>query len=67
VEQRFNAFYIERLGYGMQADMFRLQPALLAAFESRLEEFTGNVGKGSFYGNEQVFSLVTNFIRTGSL
>ena len=67
VEQRFNALYIEQLGYGMQADMFGLRPELLAEFEARLGEFTGNVSKGNFCGNQTVFSLVTNFIRTGRL
>ena len=67
VEQRFNALYIEQLGYGMQADMFGLRPELLAEFESRLDEFTRNVRKGSFCGNQLVFDLVTNFIRTGKL
>jgi uncharacterized protein (TIGR00661 family) len=67
VEQRFNAFYIEQLGYGMQADMLGLRPELLAAFEDRLDEFTSNVRRGTFCGNRLVFELVTNFIRTGSL
>ena len=67
VEQRFNALYIERLGYGMQADMLALRPALLTKFEARLDEFTRNVRKGNFCGNDLVFSLVTHFIRTGKL
>jgi uncharacterized protein (TIGR00661 family) len=67
VEQRFNAFYIERLGYGMQADMFRLRPELLAEFEARLDEFARNAGRGNFCGNELVFSLVEHFLRTGGL
>ncbi|MDR2696613.1 MAG: teichoic acid biosynthesis protein [Deltaproteobacteria bacterium] len=67
VEQSFNALYIEQLGYGMRADMFRLRPELLARFEARLGEFTRNAGRGNFRGNELVFGLVTNFIRTGRL
>ncbi|MDR0239811.1 MAG: teichoic acid biosynthesis protein [Deltaproteobacteria bacterium] len=67
VEQRFNALYIEQLGYGMQADMFALQPALLAEFEARLDVFRHNVSRGNFCGNQLVFDLVTNFIRTGTL
>jgi uncharacterized protein (TIGR00661 family) len=67
VEQRFNAWYIERLGYGMQADMFGLRTELLAEFESRLDAFAHNVSKGNFCGNQLVFDLVTNFIRTGKL
>jgi len=67
VEQRFNALYIEQLGYGMQADMFGLRPELLAEFEARLDEFTRNVRKGNFCGNNLVFELVTRFIHTGRL
>ncbi len=67
VEQRFNALYVEQLGYGMQADMFKLEPSLLARFESRLDEFRRNIAKGEFCGNQRVFELVDNFIRSGKL
>ena len=39
VEQRFNALYIERLGYGMQADMLTLKPDLLRRFEANLPAY----------------------------
>lgn len=39
VEQRFNALYVERLNYGMRADMLSLEPELLRRFEARLPEF----------------------------
>lgn len=67
VEQRFNALYVERLGYGMQADMFTLQPALLRAFEDALPRFRACIGAGTFCGNDQVFGLVESFARTGAL
>ena len=67
VEQRFNALYVKRLGYGMQADMLELTPELLQSFESRLPEFTANIGQGRFCGNAQVFGLVDCFIRRGRL
>lgn len=67
VEQRFNALYVERLGYGMQADMFTLTPQLLQDFESRLPEFSATIAKGSFCGNDRVFRLVNVFIETGTL
>ena len=67
LEQRFNALYIEQLGYGMRADMFGLRPELLAEFETRLDEFARNVRTGNFCGNALVFDLVTNFIRMGKL
>ena len=67
VEQRFNALYIERLGYGMQADMLRLSPELLRRFEADLPRFRENIARGRFCGNELVFGLVDAFIRTGRL
>jgi len=67
VEQRFNALYVERLGYGMQADMLGLTPGLLQDFESRLPGFAANIGQGRFCGNEEVFGLVDHFVRHGRL
>ncbi|MGE9985847.1 glycosyltransferase family protein [Desulfovibrio sp. SGI.169] len=67
VEQRFNALYVERLGYGMQADMLSLEPELLRRFEARLPEFRAAIATGNFCGNEMVFGLVDHFIRHGSL
>lgn len=67
VEQRFNALYIERLGYGMQADMLHLSPGLLRTFEAHLPRFRENIARGRFCGNELVFGLVDAFIRTGRL
>lgn len=63
VEQRFNALYVEQLGYGMQADMATLEPSLLRRFEDRLPEFRANIGQGRFCGNEGVFGMVDYFIR----
>lgn len=67
VEQRFNALYIERLGYGMQADMYTLDAPLLRRFESRLDEYRANIATGHFCGNDTVFGLVDAFARTGRL
>ena len=67
VEQRFNALYVERLNYGMQADMLSLEPELLRRFEARLPEFKAAIAAGNFCGNELVFGLVDHFIRHGSL
>lgn len=67
VEQRFNALYIERLHYGMQADMLNLEPALLQRFESRLPLYKAAIATGNFCGNEMVFGLVDHFIRNGRL
>lgn len=67
VEQRFNALYIERLGYGMQADLPTLEPDLLRRFERRLDAFKAAIVRGRFCGNETVFGLVDHFIRHGCL
>ena len=67
VEQRFNALYIERLNYGMQADMLTLEPELLQKFEANLPAYKAAIAAGNFCGNETVFGLVDHFIRNGSL
>jgi len=67
VEQRFNALYIERLNYGMQADMHTLEPELLQRFEANLPAYKAAIAAGCFCGNETVFGLVDHFIRNGSL
>lgn len=67
VEQRFNALYVERLGYGMEADMFTLRPELLRRFEDSLPAFRAAISTGHFCGNDLVFGLVDRFIREGRL
>lgn len=67
IEQRFNALYVERLGYGMQADMFTLKPSLLETFESRLPSFRASISRENFCGNELVFGLVDAYARRGRL
>lgn len=67
VEQRFNALYVEQLGYGRQADMFTLTPQLLREFESSLPRFRAAIGRGRFCGNDQIFRLVDSFARSGTL
>ena len=67
VEQRFNALYVERLNYGMQADMFTLKPELLRRFEERLPDFKQSIAAGHFCGNDLVFGLVDQFARSGRL
>ncbi|MDE7242360.1 glycosyltransferase family protein [Desulfovibrio sp.] len=67
VEQRFNALYLERLGYGMQADLPSLTPDILRTFESQLDGYKNAIAQENFCGNELVFGLVDKFIRTGKL
>lgn len=65
VEQRFNALYLERLGYGVQASMTGLAPALLTDFENRLDTFRTTISQSCFCGNDIVFKLVDAFASTG--
>lgn len=67
VEQRFNAFYLEKLAYGRKARMIDLKPALLQRFEEDLPRFRANINKGDFLGNKTVFDLVDHFAKNGSL
>lgn len=67
VEQRFNALYLQRLGYGQAARMDELSPDLLAAFEKNLPTFRANIAKGNFLGNDLVFSLVDRFAKSREL
>ncbi len=67
VEQRYNAWYIQRLGYGRQADMDSLNPMDLIKFEACLADYRNEIARGRFCGNEIVFGLVDTFIRTGAL
>lgn len=67
IEQRINALYIEKLGYGIQADMQKFSPALLQDFEENVPRYVSNIRKGHFCGNEQVFSLANTFINSGKL
>ncbi len=67
VEQRFNAHYIEELGYGVQSNILKLHKNILQNFEEKLPWFKQNIARGNFCGNDTVFSLVDSFIRTGSL
>lgn len=67
VEQRFNAFYLEKLGYGLKASMRELNTSFLDKFENALPSFRSKIGKGNFLGNETVFALVDHFAKNGCL
>ncbi|MBQ7608204.1 MAG: teichoic acid biosynthesis protein [Desulfovibrionaceae bacterium] len=68
VEQRFNALYLERLGFGMQASMAELSPSLFARFEERLPEFRRALllaaHEERLCGNALIGRLVGSFIET---
>lgn len=66
VEQRLNALYLERLGYGRSADMASLNENFLAEFLERLPEYKKNISGANFHGNRLVFDLVDEFARKGA-
>ncbi|MBO4369617.1 MAG: teichoic acid biosynthesis protein [Desulfovibrio sp.] len=67
VEQRFNALYVERLHYGMQAAMSDLSADILSRFEAELPFYRESIAKSNFCGNDIIFDLVDRFIQTGTL
>ncbi|MBD5642275.1 MAG: teichoic acid biosynthesis protein [Desulfovibrio sp.] len=67
LEQRINALYLQRLGYGIQASMAELGPGLLADFEQRLPEFRQAIAAGDFCGNAAVFAIVDKFAASRKL
>lgn len=67
VEQRFNAFYLEKLGYGRKAAMGDLDSVLLEKFEEDLPAYRERIKRGNFLGNEIVFDMVDNFAKNGRL
>lgn len=67
IEQRLNALYLERLGYGMRADMAELNRALMEKFENNLDLYKAKIAGHPSNGNKLVFSLVDAFAKTGKL
>jgi uncharacterized protein (TIGR00661 family) len=67
IEQRLNAMYLERLGYGRQRDMFKLTPADILAFEAEVEACRSRIAQRDFHGNERVYELFSGFVREGRL
>jgi uncharacterized protein (TIGR00661 family) len=66
-EQFLNAFYLERLNYGLYSLDHRPGPDLLRRFEARLDDFRANLVNGTFVGNLEVFALLEGFIREKTL
>lgn len=66
-EQFMNAFYLEKLGYGRYFSGYALKPGTIPSFEARVDEFRNRITKGTFSGNEQIFSALDYFIRNKHL
>lgn len=67
VEQRFNALYLERLGYGRQVGMDELTPTFMERFDAEVESFRKAQLNANFLGNSLVFNIVDNYARTGKI
>ncbi len=61
-EQWMNAFYLEKLGYGLHLDMHRLDRAAVARFEERVEGCRKAIARTDFRGNERAFAILEQFI-----
>lgn len=67
LEQRFNALYLEKLGYGRKAAMRDLDAGFMEKFEADLPSFKARITEVNFLGNETVFKLVDDFAKNGKL
>lgn len=67
LEQRFNGLYLERLGFGRQAEMAMLDRSFMESFEAALPGYRQNIAGNNFLGNDLVFGMVDEFARTGKL
>jgi len=66
-EQWLNAYYLEKLGFGLHLDMFKLDEASVAGFADHVEECRKRVARADFRGNERAFAAVEGFVRAGRL
>ncbi|MBM4283941.1 MAG: hypothetical protein FJ128_01650 [Deltaproteobacteria bacterium] len=66
-EQYLNAFYLERLGFGLACTGFRPKPTLISTFEERLPHFRAAIAAGHFLGNPEILSHLHHFIRHHTL
>jgi uncharacterized protein (TIGR00661 family) len=66
-EQYLNVHYLRRLGYGSFSTNFRVRPDVLSDFEKNLDGYRGNIQKGDFCGNEELFELLDRFLTHGTI
>jgi uncharacterized protein (TIGR00661 family) len=67
IEQFLNAWYLDHLGYGRYFTGFRPPPALIPAFEARLDQYRAAIQAANFCGNPEIYRLVDRFIRQKTL
>jgi len=61
-EQFLNAWYLRQLGYGDFHEGRTPSPALIRAFEGRLDGYRRRILEARFFGNEDIFVRVGRFI-----
>ncbi|MDX1952615.1 MAG: glycosyltransferase family protein [Verrucomicrobiota bacterium] len=62
LEQWVNAYYLEKLGYGMTCSTHELSTDRLKQFIERKESIRKTLQNGSFCGNEAMIDKVTSFL-----
>jgi uncharacterized protein (TIGR00661 family) len=53
-EQYLNAYYLEKLGYGIKASIFGASQYLIDIFEENFERYRENIRKVNFLGNDKM-------------
>ncbi len=66
-EQFLNALYLEHLEYGRKLQDQNPDPAIIPAFEARLEHFQASISREQFCGNREIYDLISHFIRHHTL
>jgi uncharacterized protein (TIGR00661 family) len=61
-EQWLNAFYLQRLGYGMMCDDERQFDIQMQTFLNRLDDYRQNISHKKFLGNESVLARISEFL-----
>ena len=62
-EQFLNCHYVEGLGYGVYSENMKPGHEMVRAFEENLEDYRGNISRGVFCGNDEIFSLIDRFVK----
>lgn len=63
VEQRLNAFYLEKNRYGKHALVSQLDSEFLNDFEKHMPAYRDAIAKGEFLGNNIVFKIIDRFAK----
>jgi len=64
-EQFLNAYYVERLGYGLSFETFDAALDAIPGFERALDRYCSNINQDNFCGNSQIFERLNRFFNNG--